>query len=56
MQALSEAISLEQFRFDHATQQVLHRKMQANIKIASLTNDAIVAEFAAALTLFSIYQ
>jgi hypothetical protein len=56
MQALSKAISRKQFRFDHSTQQALHRRIQEKIKIASLTNDAIVAEFAAALTLFSIYQ
>jgi hypothetical protein len=37
-------------------EQVPYRQVHEKIRIASLTNDAIVAESAAALTLFSIYQ
>jgi hypothetical protein len=42
--------------YGHRRLQVLHQHVHAKIRTASLTNDAIVAEFAAALTLFSIYQ
>jgi len=49
-------LSINQVLFGRLRQHLLHQQVHTKIRIASLTNDAIVAEFAAALTLISIYQ